>query len=814
MVDKAQRTVVKPQAAVVANDQDKRKLEMIQLETRYKSSFRLVSENKEETIVRLAIKPSDPDFPYEIDALQLQLTIPRDYPKVSCKVQVLNSDIPKGFAINLEKGYVARVESSTAHQTLVRQMNWLDRNMESLLQQAPAPTVRFIAHNKEPSSTTAVAAVSPQQQPVKHFIDATAEPISSANIRLPPPTPTRQFEASASYSSPATASSSKAIPAKIDSNPVPVEPLKPVSVPVVDAAPKKQYSPKELSQADKRRKHEFRQLQTRFCDTFRTVRTTAKETLATFTMTINDTDFTHEQLIGGKELYIKYHVPALYPLESCSIEIDNKKLDKTRAAWISQGFEEHVANGDYTLFENLNWLNRNIELLLSTPPAQKTEEQAEADSIAAAQQKDLKPPVKATQQQQQPALSVAAPEFTPQQSKPSDTKKKTSLFDEANDIKKNKVIIVNDPSLVIEQADEEEVEVELAEGEDDYHRHLEEEHQQQEGGEKTVVGLSQPAVRRGTEIRLVDPKLENISLFRCALLHIMVKCARCKDTVEVENIKPEQEDKQAAPSSSSSKPPPKTERWMSCPTCSSVLGIKFLGELVHQGALSVGLLQLAGCTPYDILPSAYIGTCGSCMADMASTVRLSPHDPPRTLNCFSCHAKMTCGLGDYKFVKIGSEGGERLIANEEQVMKLKKKKKSREDPLTIGEPLPDQGTCSHYRKSKRWFRFSCCSKLYPCDICHDGHEDHSYDYAKKHVCGLCSREQTIVSGKPCVCGHEFEKAPQKQAFWEGGKGVRNKIVMSRKDPHKHKGLGKTASKKQDRVGTAGKERHQTEPSSS
>ncbi|KAK4521942.1 uncharacterized protein ATC70_004481 [Mucor velutinosus] len=802
MVDKTQRTVVKPQAALTTNDQDKRKLEMIQLETRYKASFRLVSENKDGTIVRLAIKPSDPDFPYEIDALQLQLTIPRDYPKVSCKVQVLNSDIPKGFAINLEKGYIARVESSTAHQTLVRQMNWLDRNMESLLQQAPAPTVRFIAHNKELAST-AVTAVSPQQQqPVKHYIDATAEPISNANIRLPP----RQYEASASSSSPATASSSKPIP---NNKPLQVERLEPVNVPVLDTVSKKQYSAKELSQADKRRKHEYRQLQTRFCDTFRTVRTTSKETIATLTMIINDTDFTHEQLIGGKELHIKYHVPALYPLESCSIEIDNKKLDRTRATWITQGFEEHVAKGDYTLFENLNWLNRNIELLLSTPPTQKTEEQVEADSIAAAQQKDLKPPLKAAQQQL--GLSVTAPEFTPQQTKPSDTKKKASLFDEASDIKKNKVIIVNDPSLVIEQADEEEVEVELAEGEDDYHRHLKEAHQQQEGGEKTLVGLSQPVVRRGTEIRLVDPKLENISLFRCALLHIMVKCARCKDTVEVENIKPEQEDKQAA--SSSSKQPPKTERWMSCPTCSSVLGIKFLGELVHQGALSVGLLQLAGCTPYDILPSAYIGTCGSCMADMASTVRLSPHDPPRTLNCFSCHTKMTCGLGDYKFVKIGSEGGERLIANEEQVMKLKKKKKSREDPLTIGEPLPDQGTCSHYRKSKRWFRFSCCSKLYPCDICHDGHEDHSYDYAKRHVCGLCSREQTIVSGKPCVCGHEFEKAPQKQAFWEGGKGVRNKIVMSRKDPHKHKGSGKTTSKKQDRVGIAGKERHQTESSS-
>lgn len=48
-------------------------------------------------------------------------------------------------------------------------------------------------------------------------------------------------------------------------------------------------------------------------------------------VSINDTDFTHEQFIGGKDLYIKYNVPALYPLEPCSIEIDNRQLDKTRA---------------------------------------------------------------------------------------------------------------------------------------------------------------------------------------------------------------------------------------------------------------------------------------------------------------------------------------------------------------------------------------------------------------------------------------------------------------------------------------------------
>jgi ubiquitin-protein ligase len=56
-------------------------------------------DTEDETIVRLAIKPSDPDFPYEIEALQLQLNIPKDYPKKACSAQVLNSDIPKGFAL-------------------------------------------------------------------------------------------------------------------------------------------------------------------------------------------------------------------------------------------------------------------------------------------------------------------------------------------------------------------------------------------------------------------------------------------------------------------------------------------------------------------------------------------------------------------------------------------------------------------------------------------------------------------------------------------------------------------------------------------
>jgi hypothetical protein len=251
--------------------------------------------------------------------------------------------------------------------------------------------------------------------------------------------------------------------------------------------------------------------------------------------------------------------------------------------WVTEGFSDHVANGDFSLFENLNWLNRNLDELLSHPPVAKTKEQAEADKISQAQQKDLKPPVKKDHyHQSQQQLSVSAPVFTPQQQpQQQQQKKKTSLFYEKDDIKRNKVIVVNDPSLIVEQAEEEEVEVQLADG-DEVDQLV---NNGNEEGSSVLAGVSQPVIRKGTEIRLIEPKLESISLFKCSLLHIMVKCARCKDTVEVENIQPDQDEDATAAASSSSlskKPHSKKERWMACPTCTSILGIKFLGGKVNK----------------------------------------------------------------------------------------------------------------------------------------------------------------------------------------------------------------------------------------
>ena len=46
------------------------------------------------------------------------------------------------------------------------------------------------------------------------------------------------------------------------------------------------------------------------------------------------------------------------------------------------------------------------------------------------------------------------------------------------------------------------------------------------------------------------------------------------------------------------------------------------------------------------------------------------------------------------------------------------------------------------------FRFPCCGKTYPCDVCHDDKEDHEMKFANRMICGFCCKEQ--VYNLPCM----------------------------------------------------------------
>lgn len=170
-------------------------------------------------------------------------------------------------------------------------MNWLDRNMETLLQQAPAATVRFVSNNRDIATTddesvnsSTAAGSEPQQKYVKQFIDATARPITSDFVK--PVTTTATIEPNASYSSRPIgndqASSSSSTQYEPEGPKTKVKTrgkAKPVAEETV--TPKKeekeepvtqQYSSVDIIKAEKRRRKEFRQVQTRFADTFKSMR--------------------------------------------------------------------------------------------------------------------------------------------------------------------------------------------------------------------------------------------------------------------------------------------------------------------------------------------------------------------------------------------------------------------------------------------------------------------------------------------------------------------------------------------------------------
>lgn len=142
-------------------------------------------------------------------------------------------------------------------------------------------------------------------------------------------------------------------------------------------------------------------------------------------------------------------------------------------------------------------------------------------------------------------------------------------------------------------------------------------------------------------------------------------------------------------------------------------------------------------------------TCGVFYYEQSSNVNF---------NCFDCNSKISI---NYENVII------KPVKNKNTQIKASQIEKNK--------PLPDNGTCSHYKKSFRWFLFPCCGNLYPCDICHEENEEHPLEMAKKILCGFCSNYK-------CDC----ESKKGSSAHWNGGKGTRDKTKMSKKDKQKYK----------------------------
>ncbi|KAJ4306044.1 hypothetical protein N0V88_000839 [Collariella sp. IMI 366227] len=254
-----------------------------------------------------------------------------------------------------------------------------------------------------------------------------------------------------------------------------------------------------------------------------------------------------------------------------------------------------------------------------------------------------------------------------------------------------------------------------------------------------------------------------IELLQITLLNLLAKCNRCKTLNELPSLKPN------------------TPRTSSCKKCATSFTVSFRPELIHAHSTRAGFIDATGCTISDLLPSTFLPTCGRCSTPCPPGLT-SVRGETTTNVCRECHGRFTFKIPDVRFLAYAPGDHAKLPPT------TGPRRKQERLGLHAGEPLPGRGACAHYKKSYRWFRFSCCAKVYPCDKCHDAVEEHENEWANRMVCGWCSREQRFSVESCAFCGRSVI-GKRGKGFWEGGKGTRDQRLMRRNDKRKHRRLG-------------------------
>ncbi|KIE03656.1 CHY zinc finger domain protein, partial [Metarhizium majus ARSEF 297] len=663
------RVVSKPVPTSQADDP--RGYQVEQLRRRFSPKESTAADGTTSLVFKL--KPSDPDFPFELAYLECDVRVPANYPDERPGLRVKNSNIPRGFGINIERGW-DRLAMERKGATILSIVNALDKNLEKFLSEEKAETVKLVAFKD-----------------TRHLDDAVSVP--TPELRGAPTEPVKS---------------------------------KPAARPYI---PEESYSKEQIAEAKARRAQEVRQLEARMG---RLPRFRRSADGIVFTLPIEPKR--RNELPPGLHSVNSLHliVPLLYPLQDLRIQLN--EADGVDAEPVEALFAVKAAQQkSMSLMSHMNYLVQNIHAL-----AKQT--QSMAQKAAAKKQEDTE---KATTVDP----FVAGPSGV--------------SAEEGSHIK----VIPRPPEwdFVEDDEDSDECYSSTSDGEGGVvllHKADAESGAEPEPEPEPAPSQVTEVQDRGTMMSFPSIELHGIEVIQVSILSISVKCERCKTVNDMTGLKPG------------------TEKMASCKKCATQLTAKFSQTLVHENSSRAGFIDLSGCKVADMLPSTFVPTCARCST--ASQGLVSVRGETMTNICRECHGKFTFKIPEVKFLFI-SPGSlpPATVGPRRRTEKL---------GLHAGEALPDRGTCAHYRKSFRWFRFSCCHRVHACDKCHDGAEDHVNEWANRMICGWCSREQNYMVEACGFCGRSVI-GRKGRGFWEGGKGTRDQRTMSRKDPRKYKRLG-------------------------
>ncbi|KAK9461713.1 uncharacterized protein V1516DRAFT_672758 [Lipomyces oligophaga] len=631
--------------------------------------------------IHMAFPPSDPDFPFDLAALEFTLLIPQSYPpsfdldlskdaedQVNYPtIIVTNSDIPRGFCLNIEHGFLDQISKpGVFRKSLVEMIHDLDAQLEEFLKAAKRETIKI---------------VNPIRKPKKSAYDEWG----------------------------------------IDANVI-AELASPKEESPSEESVIQKYNQEELNKAKVIRDREIKQLLSRLSSLKRDG--PPNNHFDTFLV-----PFTPKNRSSLPECFesvntVRLLVPILYNLYPCQIQFE---ISDSVAKAAEQNFKNHAAtHSEFSLFSNVNYLMQNFETLAK-------ESELSADT-----------PISDTDHSElEPTKYKSPPEWDQNSEEEEDYD-----FD-----------YTETDSWFGDISEDDEEDQEESDGEP-------------EPNSSRTVGQDFKPPSSATSINFNGIKLLNIAVMECTELSIVVKCSRCKIEAEIRGIKPN------LPGIKN----PSAQASSTCAKCSGELAVSsFYADFLHNGpgGARAGYIDLIGCKAFDLLPSSFMPSCGECFENLPGKVGIAGLGLSQTMstNCQNCHTKLTVYIPEVKFSRVSEDQASTLS-------RRKVKSNKNRFGIVVGTPLPLNGTCKHYKRSTRWFRFSCCARVFPCDRCHNEYSDHPDEHANRMICGMCSREQNYRPEMCAFCRHSFVR--RSTGFWEGGLGTRDKLTMSRKDPRKYK----------------------------
>ncbi|KAK6426206.1 hypothetical protein LTR81_001458 [Elasticomyces elasticus] len=651
-----------------AQTDDPRAFQIGQIKRRFNPQ---VSDTAEVSAFVFSLKPSDPDFPYEIDALQCVLTVPKTYPTSGKPaLQVTNNDIPRGFQINIERGFDI-ITSSNPGATLLGLMNRLDKELEKILAGRMTDTIKIVP-NKATVKPIDVLVDIPKPLPI---------PRTSAPIIPPPPTELQRKE------------------------------------------------------AEIKRQAHTRQLEARFGR----LPSFAKSSDGLMYTLPLDSPKKSKWPVGFQELKtLSLRVPRLYPLEVATIRLET---ESTEARTVEKAFEKLPDTlQEPSLTQLANHLMQHIPELAKPVDTATTSPDITSKSPVGNSQLEATVP-------EAPAIRALPPRETIALDHPT----------APSDDKPHVHFIPRPPEWTRQQTGDVDSETE----DDSETDNSSDDHEEPAFPQAEAEVLSGPSAPQERGILLSFPQIElhGIELLELTSLNITVKCERCKDTMDVQRLRNYSGNSVEM-------------RQETCKKCAQGLAIGFRTDLIHVNSARAGYLDLDGCTVIDMMTSTFIPTCAECSTAFPAPGVTAVRGDSSFAICRECHHKMTFRIVEVKFLHVSASA---IRASKG----LGRKKVKENLGITAGSELPRRGRCKHYSKSYRWFRFSCCSKVFACDRCHDEESDHPVEHANRMLCGFCSREQNF---RPEDCGvcHAVLTGRTGSGFWEGGKGTRDPTRMSKK----------------------------------